>query len=147
MADANPYTPPQSDITPETESPTPGLWNPDAAGAWSLLFSPIFGSVLLLKNWQAMGRPDMAITARIWLIVSVIMFLLTIVSIFTGLIYIIFWYFAWQRPQSKYVAIQLGNNYHRKSWTAPILIGIGSWFGLFLAFLTLGVMSELTSWP
>ena len=33
----------------------PPLWNPGAAMAWSLLFSPIFGAFVHMKNWQALG--------------------------------------------------------------------------------------------
>ncbi len=143
MADANPYTPPESDVVTATEGSVPSLWNPDAAGAWSLLFSPIFGSVLLLKNWQAIGRDDKVRAARVWLIFSIVMFSLTIVSVLTGLIYIIFWYFAWQRPQTKYIEAELGKDYDRKSWKTPLLIAIGSWAGLFFGFVLFGVMAEL----
>ena len=58
MEESNPYSPPQSNTVSPPDSPAPSLWNPDVAGAWSLLFTPIFGSVLLLKNWRAIGRED-----------------------------------------------------------------------------------------
>ncbi len=143
MEEANPYAPPQSDTVSPTNSPAPSLWNPDAAGAWSLLFSPIFGSVLLLKNWQAIGREDKVGTARIWLIISIVMLVLTIFVGGVGLIYIIIWYFAWQKPQTKFVKTQWGKDYPRKSWKTPLLIGFGCWIGLFLIFILLGVMIGL----
>jgi hypothetical protein len=129
MDELNPYATPHSDIAPSLVSPAPRLWNPDAAGAWSLIFTPVFGSILLLKNWQAIGRDDKVKAARIWLIASIVMFVLTILEGGISLIYIIIWYFAWQKPQTKYVKEQWGKDYPRKSWKKPLLIGFGCWGG------------------
>ena len=150
----NPYEPPHSDPVPSPVSPVspaPRLWNPDAAGAWSLLFTPVFGSILLLKNWQAIGREDKIGTARIWLIISIVMFVLMIVvnlainvTIFNVSFvidrsflwyYIFIWYFAWQKPQTKYVKEQWGKNYPRKSWKKPLLIVFGCWGGSVILYV------------
>ena len=143
MEESNPYSPPQSDTVSPPDSPAPSLWNPDAAGAWSLLFTPVFGSVLLLKNWRAIGREDKIGTARIWLIISIVMLVVTIFSGGIGFIYIIIWYFAWQKPQTKFVKSQWGKDYPKKSWKIPLLIAFGCWAGLFLFFVLLGVMIGL----
>jgi hypothetical protein len=42
----------------------PALWNPNAAANWSLLFSPMFGAWLHMKNWAALGEPERAAARR-----------------------------------------------------------------------------------
>ena len=151
MDKANPYVIPHSDLLPSPVSPAPRLWNPDAAGAWSLMFTPVFGSILLLKNWQAIGRDDKVKAARNWLYASIVVLVLAIVvgmvgltfyitisnvtffvDEYVGLIYIFIWYFAWQRPQTKYVKMQWGKDYPRKSWGKPLQIGFGCWGGFII---------------
>ena len=59
MSQENPYAPPTAavaDIGTATAAPRPPLWNPGAAASWSLLLSPVFGAILHMKNWQAMGE-------------------------------------------------------------------------------------------
>lgn len=36
------------------------LWNPVPVIAWSLLFTPVFGAILLAMNWEAMGDSERA---------------------------------------------------------------------------------------
>jgi hypothetical protein len=149
MDDSNPYAPPHSDPVPSTAAPAPNLWNPDAAGAWSLMFTPVFGSILLRNNWQAIGRDDKVKVARNWLIASIVILIAIIVTnvltirvmdVLTldagsiSLIYIFIWYFAWQKPQSKYVKEQWGKDYPRKSWKKPLLIGFGCWGGFIILY-------------
>lgn len=123
--DINRHTTPKATLEVEPSGVAPPLWNPDAAGVWSLFLSPVFGSTLVLKNWQAIGDKARSKTGRIWLIVSIVMLIPTIFfpGLF-GIIYIITWYFAWQRKQTKYVKEHWGKDYPRKSWTVPLLIGI-----------------------
>jgi len=144
VEDPNPYAPPQSNPEVSTTVAAMPLWNPDAAGAWSLLFTPVFGSILLLKNWRAMGRDDKLTSARVWLIISIIMFLPTFLVGGIGFIYLIIWYFAWQRPQTRYVKSQWGKEYPRKSWKKPLLIAFGCWGGLILSLLAIiGVLDSV----
>jgi len=155
MDELNPYATPHSDTVPSTASPAPNLWNPDAAGAWSLWFTPVFGSILLLKNWQAIGRDDKVKAARNWLIASIVILIVSIVMDVLAIrvmdvltfdagtiifIYLIIWYFAWQRPQTKYVKEQWGKDYPRKSWKKPILIELGCWGGFIGGFIILSVL-------
>lgn len=35
-------------------SSTPAIWNPYVAGTWSIFFTPIFGSALILLNWRTL---------------------------------------------------------------------------------------------
>ena len=38
--------------------------------------------------------------------------------------YLIIWYFAWQRPQARYVRERWGTDYHKRGWLAPVLVGL-----------------------
>ena len=80
MSTPNPYAPPTANVEAGENKAAPALWNPNAAGAWSLLFTPIFGSFLLLKNWREIGADDKVRSARTWLIVSVVMLVPSMVS-------------------------------------------------------------------
>ena len=44
----------------------PALWNPFAARAWTVLFSPIFGAFLHAQNWKALGESGRAKRSMIW---------------------------------------------------------------------------------
>jgi hypothetical protein len=139
MSSVNPYAPPAADLEARELGAVPALWNPNAAGAWSLLFTPIFGSILLLENWRAIGMDDKVKAARWWLIASALMFIPTMILGAVGFIYLIVWYFAWQKPQARFVTERWGSGYPRKSWGKPLLIGFGCWLGfLFLVFLVVG---------
>ena len=58
----------------------PSLWNPNVAACWCVLFTPIFGSVLVLLNWQSMQRPERVGPARAWLVASVAAFIAVLVG-------------------------------------------------------------------
>jgi hypothetical protein len=67
------------------------------------------------------------------------MFIPTMIVGAVGFIYLIVWYFAWQKPQARFVTERWGSGYPRKSWGKPLLIGFGCWLGfLFLVFLVVG---------
>jgi len=125
----NPYAPPGVEMALEAPAPeaVPALWNPDAAGAWSLVFSPVFGSALVLKNWQTLGEGLEVKLAWMWLVASIL--LLLAASFIPGLrglkfLYIIIWYFGWQKKQTQYVKRRWGNEYIRKGWSTPLLCGL-----------------------
>ena len=44
----------------------PALWNPQAAGLWSVLFTWAFGAFLLAKNWRALGNEARAKRCMFW---------------------------------------------------------------------------------
>ena len=52
-------------ISDQTQGNVPKLWNPEAAGGWSLIFNPVFGSILVLMNWQALGEREKIRSAQI----------------------------------------------------------------------------------
>ena len=122
--DVNPYESPKTAATTESSDVAPSLWNPDAAGIWSLFLTPIFGSTLVLMNWQAIGEEPRVRAGRIWLAVSVLMLIASSFVPALALIYIITWYFAWQRKQTRFVNERWGKDYPRKGWGVPLLIGI-----------------------
>lgn len=69
----NPYAPPQAEVADIAgERNPPPLWNPNAAANWSLLFSPAFGAFLHMKNWQALGQPNKATSAKVWFVLSLV---------------------------------------------------------------------------
>lgn len=135
--------PQHSTQIPPTKSKVPSLWNPNAAANWSLLFTPVFGSYLQMKNWEALGNNDETSNARNWLIFSIV-FILFInfgtpfiwsdpVKLNTyprslGFLYIIVWYFSFARIQPKYVKDKLKDRYQKKSWTVPLLSAVVIFF-------------------
>lgn len=127
MTEANPFEPPKAtlaDVAAVAED-APALWNPDAAGAWSLLLTPIFGSALVRRNWQAIGDAAKARAGTIWLAVSILVFAFAVIVFpLIGFPYIIVWYFAWQRPQTQYIRERWGKDYPRKGWATPLVIGV-----------------------
>ncbi|MFW1665770.1 zinc ribbon domain-containing protein [Acinetobacter ursingii] len=135
--------PQHSTQIPPTKSKVPSLWNPNAAANWSLLFTPVFGSYLQMKNWEALGNNDETSNARNWLIFSIVFILfinfgtpfiwsdpikLSTYPKSLGFLYIIVWYFSFARIQPKYVKDKLKDRYQKKSWTVPLLSAIVIFF-------------------
>lgn len=139
--ETNPYAAPNAPLVHEETVPVanPALWNPNAAGLWSLLLSPVFGSILLMKNWQAMGDERQVRSSLTWLLASLVILLVQIYVPFLALFYIIVWYLNFQRKQTDYVQAHWGTSYPRKGWGLPLLLGVLSLFafGGLLAFLDL----------
>jgi len=140
--DANPFAPPKAVLegVAVVAEDAPMLWNPDAAGAWSLLFTPVFGSILVRKNWKAIGDEDKARQGAIWLGASIVMLLATIFIGILGFFYIIVWYFAWQRPQAQFIRERWGKDYPRKGWIVPLLAALGIYIAV-VVVLTMVIMA------
>jgi hypothetical protein len=147
MSDANPYAPPEAKVAdPGLQGEAaPPLWNPGPATAWSLLFTPVFGAILQMKNWQALGEPAKAARSRAWAIGSVVFTLAVGVGAavlpvtpaidrtlnFSGLVLLLVWYFADGREQIGHVSRRFGKSYPRRGWAIPLLIALG----IFAAYL------------
>ena len=143
---------------PITESPdqpmdkqnaanAPALWNPEAAGAWSLIFTPIFGSALVLMNWQALEKKEQIRTAQIWLVVSIIM---VVIQLLPGtpnilFLYFVIWYFTSGKLQAKHVKELWGKEYPRRSWLWPLIIGFVAWIILLGAIFMINFIGALLS--
>lgn len=139
----NPYAAPSAPLDTMYEEEAPPLWNPNAAANWSLLFSPAFGAILHMKNWEALGETGKARNAMIWAIVSVLMMIvfgvLPVVSAGRGAVdtsgvrgimflLLIGWYFISARAQARLVKDRYGDSYPRRGWLLPIVVGIGAFF-------------------
>ena len=126
---ANPYAAPRAhvDDSGADAGEAPELWGPEAAGAWSLLLSVVFGSWVVWQNWKAIGDEKRESTSRIWFIVSVVVLCLIIllpIGRALGFLYLIIWYFAENKPQIKYVKDAYGKDYPHKPWTKIVLLGL-----------------------
>lgn len=143
---SNPYAPPSAavrDIATERDT-APALWNPNAAANWSLLFSPVFGALIQMKNWQALGDDKRATTSKTWaivcLVITIIAGALTIplsdnqipLTRPIGLVILITWYIANGKQQCTYVKETFGSEHPRKSWGMPLLYGVLAIIGLAL---------------
>lgn len=143
--------------TPSLRKKQIELWNSNAAANWSLLFTPIFGSYLQMKNWQALGELKEANTAKNWLIFTLgfILFInflpyianadpeqSSTLSRGLGFWYIIIWYFAYARKQPKYVKQKLNDNYQKKSWLIPL---VSATIILFIVTFIIMLMPENTN--
>ncbi|MFZ5638155.1 MAG: hypothetical protein ACOY82_16375 [Pseudomonadota bacterium] len=160
MYDNNPYAPPEaavSDIAGSGE-PLPTLWNPGAATAWSLLFSPVFGAILQMKNWQALGEPTKAAGSRRWAIGCAIYTVLIGTSAMflpesraidrainlSGVVVLLIWYYANGREQIGHVKARFGRTYPRRGWAVPILIALGVMIA-FVAAMTLVAIAVMSA--
>ena len=158
MSETNPYAPPEAsvaDVVSTVESPP--LWNPAAAGGWSLLFTPVFGALVHMKNWQALGEPARAENSKKWAIGSVayivVMVLLTLVvpdlkaldglSRIGGLALLIGWYYASGKSQQGYVLARFGNTYKRKGWGLPLLCGLAGIAAFMAVMVVVGIVMAM----
>ena len=142
--DDNRYAPPKAivDDAPGTVEAAPPLWNPNAAASGCLLFTPIFGTWLHMKNWQALGQPAKADSARNWLIASIgLLVVSTLVMLaaprvsgirLLNFAFLIAWYYASGKEQARYVLGRFGTKYPRRGWGVPILVAIGALDGYVL---------------
>ena len=139
MTEPDPYSPPIAELSrPQDDTePPPPIWNPDAAGVWSLLFTPVFGSYLVYKNWISIGEAQRIRTAKIWFIVSLIMLLPYMVVPALGMLYIIVWYFGSQRKQTKYVRERWGKTYPKRKWSKPLLVAFSIVITLYIVVFLL----------
>lgn len=115
-----------------------GIWNPNAASNWSLLFTPAFGSYLHAVNWRNLGEPEKAKSSMGWFYLSIAMLGFYILIGFVmrnpeeadsaargaGFLYLLLWYFSAGRAQAKYVKEKFGSNYSRRSWGRPVFLGV-----------------------
>jgi hypothetical protein len=141
---------PVQPLSTQAQSAAPVLWNPEAAGAWSLIFNPVFGSILVLMNWQRLGVQDRIRNAQIWLGVSILM-LITLFFVppslraLVSVGYLLVWYFAAAKPQAKYIQERWGKEYPRRSWMWPLLIAFGVVFTFFCLAFVVGMAQGILS--
>jgi hypothetical protein len=119
---------------PDAVHDLPALWRPSAVAAWSLFFTPVFGSWLLMHNWRMLGQDDAARMARRWLCASVgvLVFELLAAAInervngstplaqLIGLAWLGLWLLAAAAPQWQLVRRRLGRRYARRGWNGAL---------------------------
>lgn len=106
-----------------------------------------------MLNWRALGEPQKESVAKGWFYVSLAFYTLLpgylsvprfngYTSPFPGLaiFYLIIWYFAAGRPQSKYVEKKFGADYVRKPWSKVLLIALGGVLTLLVVQVIIGVV-------
>ena len=148
MSSSNPFAPPTAEVADVSVlEQSPPLWNPNAAAAWSLVFSPIFGAILHMKNWQALGQPEKAAICKNWAIgvVGFIVFLvlfslflpeskaLDALSRFGGIGILVAWYYNIGKSQQAFVLARYGKTYARKGWAKPICLAVLVFLGFIVA--------------
>lgn len=113
------------------------IWNPNAAGCWALLVTPICSSYLLYKNAQNLNNQEDMTKAKSWMIAGLLVWLLSVICAIyyplnTGMIngfslwYLILWYFLFVRKQVENLKQQFGESYSRYEsfeWFAFLIIG------------------------
>ena len=155
---SNPFAPPKAEVADVLpgRSVAPPLWNPNAAANWSLLFSPVFGAFLHMKNWEALGELAKADASRRWAAIGVVVFVvLALASAFLperpmdgvsravaiGLLFA--WYFSSARQQTAYVKARFGKDYPRRGWLKPLFLAVLAILGFVVALGLLGFLIGL----
>ncbi|QYF94921.1 hypothetical protein KY495_07015 [Massilia sp. PAMC28688] len=133
----NPYSAPQSDLSSKTDAfAGVPLWNPNAAACWSLLFTPVFGAILHMKNWEALGRPEKARESKNWAIMAgVVLLVVTAFSAMAapgslgdrmgnivGIALLAAWYMSSGRQQVQLV--KESGDYIKRGWGKPLLFAV-----------------------
>ncbi len=140
MSDLKPYASPKAVVADVFEGgAAPALWNPIAAGAWSILFTPVFGAFLHMQNWKALGQPEKATASKWWMLGTIAFIVAAMicdlfippsktidnVSGFGGLALLLVWVTTMGKSQHRYVAERFGKTYPRRGWAIPLLIALG----------------------
>jgi hypothetical protein len=126
------YAPPTARVADvPAHDASPPLWNPDAAASWSLLFTPIFGAWLHMKNWEALGEARKARAAKAWASLSLVILVpMSLIQVWTpwlryaAVALLLSWYVVSARGQARWVAERYGKTYVRKGWTRPLLLAV-----------------------
>jgi hypothetical protein len=137
--------------TPTTaDRPVVALWNPNAAAAWSLLFTPVFGAWLHALNWRALGDTEREKASLAWAVggaAILVVYLLIDATSYNShigdqiersieVVFIVAWYLASARAQANLVRDAYAGAYEKKSWRTPLLwalAGFGIYVGLTIA--------------
>lgn len=118
----DPYVAPDA---PLTSPGTVQLWNPNAIGLWSLLLTPAWGSVLILLNWRARGDGGWVKVSVLWLVASLVA--VAVSGLRYPLLYPIWllaWWFAFASIQFRTVRRAHANDYPRRGWLVPLVLGV-----------------------
>jgi hypothetical protein len=157
-SDENPYSAPAGEIRETAPAEVaPALWNPNAASLWSILFSPVFGGYLQMRNWLALGDAEKAKVSWYWVIASLVLIFAIVISSLLlpetspiqkvtdrfGFILLIVWYLTHGKLQVAYVKEHFGNDYPRKRWGAPLGIAVAAVIAFLVFCVILGAVLGL----
>jgi RsiW-degrading membrane proteinase PrsW (M82 family)/phosphopantetheine adenylyltransferase len=117
-------------------SSEPALWNPNAAGFWSLLLTPVFGAWLHAKNWASLNETEKSKRSFHWVYGSIVVGALSFIlpeeisKLVCGALLIAWWIVA-GNEQYKFVNENYPD-YQKKKWGIPLTIAGSVIFGLTL---------------
>jgi hypothetical protein len=148
----NAQPPPEQPPTLTAAAPPP-LWNPNAAGCWSLLFTPAFGAYLHAQNAKSLGREVEAKGNLTTFYLNLAYLVFVLVSIFipsipqavftgTSIALLVSWYVSFCKKQAQFVKATYGENYPRKPWGIPLLIGFASLIVFFGILVVLAMIAN-----
>lgn len=114
----------------------PEIWNPNAAGFWSLLLSPIFGAWLHAKNWTNLNKPEKSRKSFYWVYGSIAALIVTFwlplaVSNLAYAVLLVAWWMRSGHEQYTYVKEHCPV-YRRKRWGTPLSVAGLAAFGVVL---------------
>lgn len=114
------------------------LWNPNAAANWSVIFTPIFGASLLTMNSRAAGDRGRFNWHLGWLMACCVAYCVAMglsvqaaveeresmvpFAVYFGSLLV--WYFAACRPEAMRVSGLYRDGSTRRSWLAPVSVGV-----------------------
>ncbi|MDG2391690.1 MAG: hypothetical protein P8M30_20475 [Planctomycetaceae bacterium] len=112
------------------------LWNPNAAGFWSLLFTPVFGAWLHAKNWASLNEMEKSKKSFYWVYGSIGVVALTFLLSVTlsNLVYgalLVAWWLKEGNEQYRFVKENCPE-YGKKKWGTPLSIAGLALFGAFI---------------
>jgi hypothetical protein len=155
MTEPLPPSPPP--VLPYASGPPerPALWNPRAAAAWSLLFSPIFGALIHAANWRMLGDAVRARRNVGWAIGSGVFILFALATAalpesklldqvfrFGGIGLLVGWLMSVGNEQNHYVKNSLPHGYDKRPWGRPLSLALGALVVLFGLAIALAIVFD-----
>lgn len=121
-------------MTPAEEVPSvPELYNPAAAAAWSLLFTPVFGAWCILQNCKSLNDRRGVSRARQWIagltaVMILLMFLPSnLMDKLGSCLLLLIWLWGHWRPHAGKIG-ETVPEYRKKGWLRPIFCVCGLLF-------------------
>ena len=130
------------------------LWSPVVAALWSVPFTPVFGAWINCRNWNRLGRADLAARSKLW---SLALFAAVTLGAGTFVVlplthpaqaYLHYfpeallaaWYLLSGRRQVQYVKTNVGGLYNRAAWAGPLLLAVAAYAGWIAMILLFAAM-------
>jgi hypothetical protein len=115
------------------------VWNPSIAACWSVIFTPAFGSYLLMRNWEALGDQRQAEASRKWFVFSLGLLAVRLLSaavntrlnsqsnlmLWVSWAWLLVWWVGAAAPQARLVRARFGADFPRHGWDYALLLALG----------------------